>query len=213
MGSHSRTPSVRVAGGRRVGGTTGECSREGKTTPISWWCAAEGGQGRGQERSVALCSGELAPASVGGDAVGEHDTVSVARVEKVLLCCIGYRPGEEGEGECNGHVDLHGVVRGKGIGEASVVVVGGMTWSSPVAFAAAWSVLERSEGVLSLVCARREKYCGELHIVFGAHSTVSLCFSTPSRVRCGVGRKPVERVCTDGGGEANSIGFLSFMVE
>ena len=202
-----------MAGGRRVGGTTGECSQESRTTPISWWCAAEGGrerEGEGEE-CVALCSGELAPASVGGDAVGEHDTVSVARVEKVLLCCIGYRPGEEGEGECNGHVDLHGVVRGKGIGEASVVVMGGMTWSSPVAFAAAWSVLERSESGL---CAhgRRSTVAS---CISSLALTVKLCFSEsiPSRVRCGVCRwKPVERVCTDGGGEASSIAFLSFTV-
>ena len=164
--------------------------------------------GRGRERSVALCSGELAPASVGGDAVGEHDTVSVARVEKVLLCCIGYRPGEEGEEECNGHVNLHGVVRGKGIGEASVVVMGGMTWSSPVAFAAAWSVLERSESGL---CAhgRRSTVAS---CISSLALTVKLCFSTPSRVRCVCRWKPVERVCTDGGGEASSIAFLSFTV-
>ena len=161
--------------------------------------------GRGRERGVALCSGELAPASVGGDAVGEHDTVSVARVEKVLLCCIGYRPGEEGEGECNGHVDLHRVVRGKGIGEASVVVVGGMTWSSPVAFAAAWSVLERSESVL---CAHGGRST-VASCISSLALTVKLCFSTPSRVRCGVGRrKHVERVCTGGGSEPSSIAIL-----
>ena len=27
------------------------------------------------------------------------------------------------------------------------------------------------------MCARREKYCGELHIVFGAHSEIVLLYS------------------------------------
>ena len=85
-----------------------------------------------------------------GRRLSEHDTVSV-RSRWRSLALLGSSVDADRRGrrkECNRHVDLHGVVRGKGKREASVVAVEEkMSQASAVAKAVLCTVQE-SERVL-----------------------------------------------------------------